>query len=182
MRLQAGHIFAVAALVLLIAACQDGIDRIPRKEMVEIYSEMYLQDQMVRNQPDLRKQADTSLAYEGIFRAHGYTTDDFLYSVKYYLRDPNKMVKIMDDVTDRMNALARGMTEEVNIYEWREHLMAIYSKPLSKKLPRNVWLEKRMNVVKDSSGNAFVSYQKPLQDTLDLHKVPLDQKMERIVR
>lgn len=179
MRLRACHIFIAALLVLLTAACQDGSDRIPRKEMVEIYTQMYMLDQMVRTQPDLRKQADTSLAYEGIFRAHGYTTDDFLYSVKYYLRDPNKMAKIMDDVADELSAQARSLTDEVSGYEWREHLMAVYSKPLSKKLPQNMWAQDRMNVVRDSVGNAFVGYRKPPQDVPEPERLVLRPEEEK---
>lgn len=157
MKRLAGNI-VLCLLVLLLTACQHRAERIPREDMVEIYSEMFMRDQIIRTSAEYRKVADTSLVYEGIFRAHGYTTDDFLYSVRYYLRDPNRMAKIMEEVSARMNRIARSLEDEVNEYDQQRLLLAIFNKPVNTSLPRNTWIEDRMNLEQDPTKKAFVRY------------------------
>ena len=154
MKLRAGHIVLGILAVLLWVSCQNGPKRIPRDEMIEISQEMLLQDQVVRKDRTVRQQADSSLVYEGIFQRHGYNTDDYLYSLDYYLRDPERMAKIMAEVGDRMKAAAEGMTDEVTLYEWQEKMLALYDKPVSSRLPKVPALPTR--VVKDSTRDGFV--------------------------
>ena len=104
----------VLLVVLLAAAC--GPQRIPRDDMENIMADILLQDQQVKQDRELKKQADTSLVYEGIFEAYGYDTDDFLYSVEYYLGNPSKMEKIMEVVAG-----------EIRLDEWRKGYLRIYN-------------------------------------------------------
>ena len=93
---------AAAAVVLLAALSCEGPKRIPRDKMEEIYVDMFLADQRTRSDLDLRNRADTMLVYEAVFEKYGYDTDDFLYSVDYYLRDPERFAKMAQDVVDRL--------------------------------------------------------------------------------
>ena len=172
MGFRAGHmVLAILALVVWVS-CKEGPRRIPRDMMVDIYSEMFLQDNAIRQSKDLVDRADSVLVYEGIFREYGYDTDDYLYSVEYYLRDPERMAKIMSEVQTRMNLAARSMKEEVDIYDYQKELLAIYEKPVSDKLPRQVTLAEKCRIVRDSpeSGQYFryLPEERPKLDTLVL--------------
>ena len=154
MQLRAGHIVLVILAVLLWASCQKGPKLISRDEMVGISQEMLIQDWIIRKDRDIRQQADSSLVYEGIFQKYGYNTDDYLYSLNYYLRDPERMAKIMGEVSEWMSAAASGMNEEVALYEWQQKMLALYNRPVSGRLPKVPALPTR--VVKDSTQDGFV--------------------------
>lgn len=114
----------IALLVLLVAAC--GPRKIPRDDMERIMADMLIQDQQIKQDRKLQKQADTSLVYEGIFEQYGYDTDDFIYSVEYYLEDPSRMEKIMGNVATRMEKEAKQAGVEAEQEEWQKKFMKIY--------------------------------------------------------
>ena len=114
----------IALLVLLVAAC--GPRKIPRDDMERIMADMLIQDQQIKQDRKLQKQADTSLVYEGIFEQYGYDTDDFIYSVEYYLEDPSRMEKIMGTVAARMEKEAKQAGVEAEQEEWQKKFMKIY--------------------------------------------------------
>ena len=117
----------IIALLLVVAAvsCQ-GPRRIPRKDMVQVMREMLLQDQQLRMNPPLGRQADTLLVYEGIFQQYGYDTDDFRYSLTYYLAEPERMEKVMTEVAEGLEKEAKGIRRELELEQWRRYLMRIY--------------------------------------------------------
>ena len=115
----------IALMVLLAAAC--GPRKIPRGDMEDIMADILIQDQQIKLDKELKKQADTSLVYEAIFEAYGYTTDDFLYSVEYYLGDPSRMEKIMGAVGERLEKEAKAAGAEVRLQDWRRGLLRIYN-------------------------------------------------------
>ena len=86
--------FHIALLLLLALSCR-GPRLIEREEMEEIMYQMFLQDQQIKQDNQLQRQADTSLVYEGIFRSMGYNTDDYRFSLDYYLEEPARMEKVM---------------------------------------------------------------------------------------
>ena len=95
--------------------------------MEEIMYQMLVQDQQINHDFQLRVQADTCLVYEGIFEEYGYDTDDFLYSLEYYLADPARFEKIMEKVGDRLDKEASIVRAEVDLIQWRENLLRIYN-------------------------------------------------------
>ena len=74
---------ALYIVLVLVMAAACGPHRIPRDDMEDILYRMLVQDQQIKQNPQLRRQADTMLVYEGIFQAYGFNTDDFLYSLEY---------------------------------------------------------------------------------------------------
>ena len=90
-------------MLLLLLAVSCGPRRISRDNMEEIMYQVLLQDQQIKYDHKLRLQADTCLVYEAIFEEYGYDTDDFLYSLEYYLAEPAKFEKIMERVGDRLD-------------------------------------------------------------------------------
>ena len=89
-------------LVLAVAAACRGPRVIPKDTLTDIYVDMFLADQMVREEGYQRTQMDTMLVYEAVFEKYGYDTDDYLYSLQHYLRDPERFTKVFEAVAKRL--------------------------------------------------------------------------------
>ena len=126
MKRSALHIVLALVMALLALDACRGPRRIPKDDMTDIFYEMFLQEQVIRSTPELRRQADTSLVYEGIFEKYGYDTDDYLYSLHYYLAEPERLAKIMDKVAVRFSRQAGATAREVRFLEWKARMMAIW--------------------------------------------------------
>lgn len=119
-----GAYLVVLAVLIVAQAC--GPRKIPRDEMEDILAEMLLQDQQIKINREMRIQADTSLIYEGIFQAYGYNTDDFIYSLSYYMEDASRMEKIMGNVAEQLEKEAKAVGKELDHLHWIERMMSIY--------------------------------------------------------
>lgn len=119
------YVLNILLVALLVASC--GPRKIPRGDMENIMADILVQDQQIKLDKKLKIKADTSLVYEGIFEAYGYDTDDFLYSVEYYLGDPSRMEKIMGAVASRLEREVRLVSAEIQLDEWRKGLLSIYN-------------------------------------------------------
>lgn len=123
----------IVLVLLLAVSC--GPRKISRGDMEQIMADILIQDQQIKQDRNLKKQADTSLVYEGIFQAYGYDTDDFLYSLEYYISDPARMEKIMGDVADRLEKENRAVAGEMELERWKERFMRIYAQRPDTTLP-----------------------------------------------
>ena len=85
-----------------------------------------LQDQQIKLGSYLKQQADTSLVYEGIFQSLGYTTDDFLYSMEYYLEEPVRFEKVMESVANRLEKEEAQAQIQMDLSNWRDGMLRIY--------------------------------------------------------
>lgn len=120
---------ALTLLVLLaISAC--GPKKISKGDMEEIFYEMFIQDQILKQDRTLRQMADTSLVYAGILESRGYDTDDYLYSLHEYLAEPEDMEKIMGNVAERIEKELKVVRSEVALEAWRDKMLSIYSKKI----------------------------------------------------
>ena len=117
---------ALYTLLILLLAVSCGPRRISRDNMEEIMYQMLVQDQQIKYDYHLKAHADTCLVYEAIFEEYGYDTDDFLYSLEYYLAEPAKFEKIMERVGDRLDKEVSVVRADVRLMQWREKLMRIY--------------------------------------------------------
>lgn len=117
----------ICLFLLLTVSC--GPRRIGREDMEEIMYQMLIQDQQIKHDYKLKAQADTCLVYEAIFEEFGYDTDDFLYSIEYYLAEPAKFEKIMEKVGDRLDDELSDVRAQVHLQQWREQLLRIYNTP-----------------------------------------------------
>ena len=122
------RVLHIVLLFVLAAACGPRV--IPRDDMADIMRDILLQDQQVKQDYSLRKQADTSLVYEAVFEKYGYTTDDYLRSVEHYLSDPSRMEKIMASVADGLEKESKVLEKEISQDEWRASLLRIYNRPV----------------------------------------------------
>ena len=105
-------------LVLLVAASCRGPRVIPKDTLTDIYVDMLMADQMVREENIPRKQMDTTLVYEAVFNKYGYDTDDYLYSVRNYLKDPERFAKIFEEVSKRLKGEVEALDKIIEHEEW----------------------------------------------------------------
>ena len=107
----------IVLLLLVVAACR-GPRVIPRAKMVDIYCDMFMADQIVRVNDVPQRAMDTLLVYEAVFEKYGYDTDDYMHSVRYYLRDPERFAKVFEEVAERLQGKAKALDPIVEHMDW----------------------------------------------------------------
>ena len=110
--------FLHIVLVLLAAVACQRTRIIPKDTLADIYTDMFLADQVVREENIPRTQMDTTLVYEAVFRKYGYDTDDYLNSVRYYLKDPERFAKVFESVAKRLEGEIDALDKIVQHQEW----------------------------------------------------------------
>ena len=88
-------LIAAVALAVLAAGCSRTLV-IPSGTLSEIFADMFIADQWLRENRQLRKEADTTLFYEPLFNSHGYTTAYFRKTIDEYMYTPDKLDKILE--------------------------------------------------------------------------------------
>lgn len=90
------HTVLVLLAAFCLCACDKGGKVIPRKKFARIYAEMFLSDAWLTTAPsEARIKSDTTDFYAPIFEKYGYTLEDYLESVSYYLQDPDRFSRIL---------------------------------------------------------------------------------------
>ena len=102
------RILHIVLVLVAVAACQNP-RIIPKDTLTDIYEDMFLADQLVRERNLPQPQMDTLLVYEAVFNKYGYNTDDYLNSVRYYLKDPERFAKVFDEVDRRLEAKVKEL-------------------------------------------------------------------------
>ena len=103
----------IVVLLAVVAVSCRGPRVIPKDDLTDIYYDMFLLDQQVREDPELRKQADTTLVYEVVFNKYGYDTDDYLLTLNQYLKDPERFARVLEDVSKRFQDQVAGLDKEI---------------------------------------------------------------------
>ena len=80
--------------------------------------DMFLADQVVREENIPHAQMDTTLLYEAVFRKYGYDTDDYLNSVRHYLKDPERFAKVFESVAKRLEGEIDALDKIVQHQAW----------------------------------------------------------------
>jgi hypothetical protein len=52
---------------------------------------------------------DTLLVYEAVFEKYGYDTDDYMHSLRYYLKDPERFAKVFEEVASRLERESKSL-------------------------------------------------------------------------
>ena len=110
--------FLHIVLVLLAVASCKGPRVIPKDTLTDIYVDMFMADQQVRDENIPGSQMDTTLVYEAVFNKYGYDTDDYLFSVREYLKDPERFAKIFEEVSQRLEGEAKALEKIIEHEEW----------------------------------------------------------------
>ena len=89
---------AYLLLVLcLISSCKRGNRVIPKDKFAEIYAEMFVLDQWLDDNRDVRRMADTTLVYAPVLDKYGYSYNDYLLDQAMGLADENSEDKAKFD-------------------------------------------------------------------------------------
>ena len=172
-------LMAVTASMLLsvLSSCRDS-RVIDEDDMAKIYAEMLMTDQWINSTPNVKRIADTSLVYEPILRKYGYTSEDYRYSLNYYLEHNKDFAEIMKktiQILERRQAalekekirieedkkireFVKSMSEYVNL---DETLFTLEDYSSDKYGPKDT-----VSVVWDSLSYCFRITRVPLSDTL----------------
>ncbi len=89
------YVFVAVALLAGVIACS-RVRIIPESKLSQIYAEMLMADEWVREHPAARRVADTTLFYEPIFNKYGYTTSDYIATVDKYMYKPDEFAKVFE--------------------------------------------------------------------------------------
>lgn len=84
-------------LMALLASCKQE-DVIPEEDMKKILYDLYFLDGYVQDTPDVLFQADSVFVYEPVFNKYGYTGEDMVKALKYYISDVEVYIAIVKDV------------------------------------------------------------------------------------
>ena len=142
MRRPSHIVLAVMAATLLLAGCSRA-KVIPRKTFSQIYADMLLADQWVKDNPSYRRSLDTSLVYERIFESYGYTTDDYKKSVAHYMNDTERygrMLKKAGDILGEKSARLKREDEAEKLHDERLKVIGERRKAMFLKFsPDSAW-------------------------------------------
>jgi|GEM_PF-4647038 hypothetical protein len=72
--------------------------------MSEIYYDLFVTDQYIDQVHTFRSAADSLDVYAGIFEKHGYSTEEFLASLDYYIKNADKFEKILKHTQNEIKA------------------------------------------------------------------------------
>ncbi|MGN0190960.1 MAG: DUF4296 domain-containing protein [Candidatus Cryptobacteroides sp.] len=97
----AAYLFLVLCLA---SACKERERVIPKNKFAEIYAEMFVLDQWLDENREVRRSADTSLVYAPVLGKYGYTYDDYLASVDEYMKDPMRYSRILRSTSEILNS------------------------------------------------------------------------------
>lgn len=97
--------------LLFSCSCQRKARLISEDDMTDLYVDLFLADQWLRDNPRLRSRIDTTLFYDPIFKKHGYRFEDYDYSLYYYCGRPDKLA----DITSKASQILKDEADR-----WRK--------------------------------------------------------------
>lgn len=107
------------AVVLLsgIMSCSRRARIIPESKLSQIYAEMFMADEWLRDHSGARRTADTTLFYEPIFNKYGYTTKDYIATVDEYIYKPDDFAKVFEKTKEILAQKAEETRELKDIID-----------------------------------------------------------------
>lgn len=116
----------IIMLTVLVGACTgrknqvERKNRIPEKDLVPILTEMYISDGLL-SLPEISyrfSDRDSVSTYIDIFKKYGYTKEIMDRTMRYYfIKKPNKLVKIYDRVLGTLSAMESRIDREIPVFE-----------------------------------------------------------------
>jgi len=104
-------------MLCCISGCAGRARVIPKSEMANIFADMMLADEWIRQYPDLRQRADTCLFFEAVFNRYGYSVKDYRKSMDEYIEDPEKLNKIYKKASAILTRYKADAEKAAELYE-----------------------------------------------------------------
>ena len=101
------------SFVLAVTSCSKGGRVLSEHKMELLYADMFLADQWLRDHPQYRSVADTTLFFDPIFEKHNITFEDYDASLKYYVSNPEVLAEITQKASARLQKMADRINKEV---------------------------------------------------------------------
>ena len=79
--------------------------------MASLYVDMFLADQWLRNNTELRKTADTTDFFAPVFKKHHCSFEDYDASLRYYSANPEKFSEVMTLACNTIKAESERLSE-----------------------------------------------------------------------
>lgn len=109
----------IITVIMLLFNCSGfrGNDRIPEKDLVEFLADLHVANAIVaeRRSIELSYKLDSASLYGTLFGKYGFTKAQFDTAMLYYSNNPEKLKKLMNQVTARLEK----MEEEAHAEEAR---------------------------------------------------------------
>ncbi len=89
---------------------------IPRKDLIPLLVDMHISDAMAMNY-NINEQfggLDSAILYNTVLKSYGYTKEEFVQTIEYYSQEPEKLIKIYDDV---FSELSKCSEEAKTLYD-----------------------------------------------------------------
>ena len=92
----------VLSLFFLAVSCGKSVAPVPAETMGQLMYEMYVVDEYLYSNGEIRAQSDTEYVYLPILEKYGLSVDDFNDALDYYLRHVGEFKELSSSVTDRL--------------------------------------------------------------------------------
>ena len=132
----------IGLLTVLAPGCKQK--HIPQKDMVSILSEIFITDATTNTSYLAIKfsRKDTIEYYKPIFSKYSYTEEEFVYTLNYYLDNPDEFEKLLDKVIGKLSVLetekAQSLEEDNKPEQEREEIEGnLWTRKRNWELPKN---------------------------------------------
>ncbi|MBQ0025541.1 MAG: DUF4296 domain-containing protein [Bacteroidales bacterium] len=89
-------------LTAMMSGCGHDRPVVPEETMSAILYEMFLTDQYVEDNPDIKAASDSLNVYLPVLQEYGLSRDDFETALHYYLHNPDVLGRVVKDVRSRL--------------------------------------------------------------------------------
>lgn len=105
------YIATTLLVILGLESCTRGAKILSKGEMEDVYIDMIVADQWLRDNSEFRTRADTTRFFDAVFQRHHCTLEDFDASVFYYTSDPETFSNIISEVQLRITEQQEVLNE-----------------------------------------------------------------------
>lgn len=104
-------ILAVVVAYVVAGCGNEGV--ISKDAMARIVAEMYLADQYIERNPNMRGQTDSLAVYPAVIERNGHTVEEYYASVRHYLQKDDEYNKILKSAMASMEEYVKVLDEEI---------------------------------------------------------------------
>lgn len=109
------QILPIVVVASVVGCGKMGI--ISKGTMSDIVAQMYLADQFVERNPDMRGQTDSLAVYPAVIEMNGHTVDEYRESIRYYLQRDDEYNKILKNAMTLLEEHAKVLDVELRRLE-----------------------------------------------------------------
>ncbi len=125
------HPFILLLLVIIsLTSCDRNL--IPQRKMPEIIARLHLADRYVNSNYRLVLKADTTKIYESVLNRYGYTGDQFIYTIDYYLTRPVKLMEFYKEAKQLLEKWEKQTEDLITYNQMMEFKLRPYKEIMEK--------------------------------------------------